>query len=61
MKKQLQDASGLIGEMKEVSVEIKEMEAALSQVDEDLKPFLMVIPNMPHESVPVGRPVKTIL
>ena len=40
--------------MKKVSVEIKEMEAALSQVDEDLKPFLMVIPNMPHESVPVG-------
>lgn len=54
MKKQRQDASGLIGEMKKVSVEIKEMEAALSQVDEDLKPFLMVIPNMPHESVPLG-------
>jgi len=54
MKKQRQDASGLIGEMKKASVEIKEMEAALSQVDEDLKPFLMVIPNMPHESVPVG-------
>jgi seryl-tRNA synthetase len=54
MKKQRQDASGLIGEMKKVSVEIKEMEAALSQVDEDLKPFLMVIPNIPHESVPVG-------
>jgi seryl-tRNA synthetase len=54
MKKQRQDTSGLIGEMKKVSVEIKEMEAALSQVDEDLMPFLMVIPNMPHESVPVG-------
>jgi seryl-tRNA synthetase len=54
MKKQRQDASGLIGEMKKVSVEIKELEAALSQVDEDLKPFLMVIPNLPHESVPVG-------
>ena len=54
MKKQREDASGLIAEMKKVSVEIKEREAALSQVDEDLKPFLMVIPNMPHESVPVG-------
>jgi seryl-tRNA synthetase len=54
MKKQRQDASGLISEMKTVSIQIKEMEAALSQVDEDLKPFLMVIPNMPHESVPVG-------
>jgi seryl-tRNA synthetase len=54
MKKQREDASGLIAEMKKVSVEIKEREAALSQVDEDLKPFLMVIPNIPHESVPVG-------
>lgn len=55
MKKKREDASGLIGEMKKVSVEIKEMEADLSQVDEDLKPFLMVIPNIPHESVPVGE------
>ena len=54
MKKQRQDASGLIAEMKKASAEIKEMEAALSQVDEDLKPFLMVIPNIPHESVPLG-------
>jgi seryl-tRNA synthetase len=55
MKKKREDASGLIGEMKKVSVEIKEMEADLSQVDEDLKPFLMVIPNIPHKSVPVGE------
>ena len=54
MKKKREDTSGLIAEMKEVSAKIKEMEAALSQVDEDLKPFLMLIPNMPHESVPVG-------
>ena len=54
MKKKREDASELISEMKKVSIEIKEMEAALSQIDEDLNPFLMVIPNMPHESVPVG-------
>jgi seryl-tRNA synthetase len=54
LKKQRQDASDLIGEMKKVSVEIKELEAALTQVDEDLKPFLMLVPNMPHGSVPVG-------
>jgi seryl-tRNA synthetase len=54
LKKQRQDASSLIAEMKTVSVQIKDMEAALSQVDEDLKPFLMVIPNVPHDSVPVG-------
>ncbi|MCU0596134.1 MAG: serine--tRNA ligase [Desulfobacterota bacterium] len=54
LKKQRQDASALIAEMKRVSGEIKELEAALAQVDEDLRPFLMVIPNLPHESVPVG-------
>ena len=54
IKKKREDASDLIAEMKKVSVEIKEMEAALAQVDEDLTPFLMVMPNIPHESVPVG-------
>ena len=54
MKKEGQDASSLIGEMKKVSVEIKALESSLSQVDEDLQPLLMIIPNMPHESVALG-------
>jgi seryl-tRNA synthetase len=54
MKKAGQDASALIAQMKEVSAEIKELEASLSRVDEELQPLLMIIPNMPHESVVVG-------
>jgi len=55
MKREGQDATPLISEMKKVSQEIKEKEAALSEIDEQLKPILMVIPNIPHDSVPVGR------
>jgi seryl-tRNA synthetase len=58
MKKAGQDAASLIGEMKEVSVEIKELESSLSRVDEELRPLLMIIPNMPHQSVVVGADEK---
>jgi seryl-tRNA synthetase len=58
LKKAGQDAASLIGEMKKVSVEIKELESALSGVDEELQPLLMIIPNMPHQSVAVGADEK---
>jgi len=54
LKKSGQDASSLIAEMKTVSLEIKDLEASLSRVDEELQPLLMIIPNVPHESVAVG-------
>ena len=55
MKKKGEDASEVISEMREVSKEIKEKEKKLSDVLEELDVLLMIIPNMPHESVPVGR------
>ena len=54
MKKRGEDASQIIGEMKKVSAEIKKREAELSQVEDKINPFLMIIPNMPHESVAIG-------
>ena len=54
MKKKREDASQMIGEMKKVSAEIKERETELSQVEDQLNPFLMIVPNMPHESVAIG-------
>lgn len=54
MKKKGEDASQVIAEMKNVSAEIKEKEGELAQVEEQLNPLLMIIPNMPHESVVVG-------
>ena len=54
MKKRKADASSIIAEIKKVSSEIKEQEANLSQIEEQLDPLLMVIPNVPHESVAIG-------
>ena len=54
MKKKGEDASQIIGEMKQVSAHIKEREAELSHVEDKLNPFLMIVPNMPHESVAIG-------
>lgn len=59
MKRRGEDASGLIREMKQVSQEIKEREATLAQIEDDLKPILMVIPNVPHESVVIGADEKS--
>ncbi|SPD74882.1 Serine--tRNA ligase [uncultured Desulfobacterium sp.] len=58
MKKKKEDASGVIAEMKEVSSTIKEMEKDLPQFVEALEQLLMFIPNIPHESVVVGKDEK---
>jgi seryl-tRNA synthetase len=58
MKKSGQDASAVIAEMKDVSSEIKAQEEGLSGIQEELDRLLMIIPNMPHESVPVGKDEK---
>ncbi|MFH1488439.1 MAG: serine--tRNA ligase [Pseudomonadota bacterium] len=55
MKKSGQDATEVIAEMKKVSSEIKAREVLLTQIEDELNPLLMLIPNMPHESVPVGK------
>ncbi len=55
MKKRGEDAANIIAEMKEVSSEIKEKEKELPGIVEELNDLLMVIPNIPDESVPVGK------
>ncbi len=55
MKKKGEDASSLIADMKEVSARIKDLETGMVEIEEKLNQLVMIIPNMPHESVPVGR------
>lgn len=43
-----------IAEMREVSAKIKVLDEELRGVDDELQPVLLTIPNVPHESVPVG-------
>jgi len=55
MKREGQDASEKIVEMRGVGDRIREMEKGLAVVDEDLSALLMRVPNLPHETVPVGK------
>ncbi len=55
MKKEEKDASSIISEMKKVSEEIKRLGEELKEIDENLRKILLIIPNIPHESVPEGQ------
>ncbi len=55
LKKSKQDASEQIAAMKEVGQQIGGHEAELRTVEEQLNSSLLAIPNLPHESVPVGK------
>ncbi|GGE06256.1 serine--tRNA ligase [Marinithermofilum abyssi] len=54
-KKAGEDAADTIAEMRQVSDRIKELDDEVRQVDEELNRILLTIPNIPHESVPVGE------
>lgn len=55
MKKAGEDVSSVIAEMKAVSKKIKELEAELPEIVDQLNNLLLLIPNIPHESVVVGE------
>ncbi|MFD0957783.1 serine--tRNA ligase [Paenibacillus chungangensis] len=48
------DAESLILEMREVGDRIKALDEELRQLDEQVTEIAIAIPNIPHESVPVG-------
>lgn len=50
-----EDASALHAYMKDVSQQIKECEARERILADELDEFMLAIPNIPHESVPVGK------
>ncbi len=53
-KGQKEDASEQISRMAEVSNRIKELDEQLKETEEELKKIVMIIPNIPHESVVYG-------
>jgi seryl-tRNA synthetase len=55
LKREGEDASHLMLEMKGVADEIKRVEEELRDLDEETGEFLLNVPNIPHGSVPVGR------
>jgi seryl-tRNA synthetase len=54
LKKKKADASALIAQMGDVSAKIKEYDDSLRVTEEELGAFVMIVPNLQHESVPQG-------
>lgn len=54
MKKEGKDVAPILEEMKELSAKIKELDAQVSKVEQELDAWMLTIPNIPHESVPEG-------
>ena len=54
LKRNKEDAADKINEMKEVGGKIKALDTEIADVDEQLKAIASALPNLPHESVPVG-------
>jgi len=55
LKRDKRDASAVIAETKGIGDEIKTLEEELKQFDEKIRITLLNIPNLPHDSVPIGK------
>jgi seryl-tRNA synthetase len=54
-KRNKEDADGLINEMKDVSDKVKQLDEELRTVETELEKLMLSIPNIPHDSVPIGE------
>jgi seryl-tRNA synthetase len=54
-KREGQGAFELIEEMKKVSQELKALDEVIEEREKALQDFLLIVPNLPHTSVPVGK------
>ena len=54
-EKREEEAKNIAEEVKSLGEELKTLEAELKKVEDDFKKKLSLIPNIPHESVPIGR------
>ena len=54
LKKEKQDAGELLGEMKQLSGQIKECDERVAELDGKQREFMLTVPNLLHASVPLG-------
>ncbi|NQL65606.1 serine--tRNA ligase [Streptococcus suis] len=53
-KRNKENADDKIAAMQKLSADVKNLDAQLLEIDEELNAILTVLPNTPHDSVPVG-------
>ena len=54
MKKNGEDTTAIFAEMRELGAQIKEDDEKVREIDEELRKYMLSIPNIPNETVPVG-------
>lgn len=54
LKREKQDAEAYILEMREVGDKIKGLDEQLNEIEAELEMILLSVPNVPHESTPIG-------
>ena len=55
LKKEKQNADTLIGDMKQVSEQIKLTDERIAELDAKQRDLMLIVPNVPHSSVPIGH------
>ncbi|WP_045218237.1 serine--tRNA ligase [Desulfonatronum thioautotrophicum] len=55
LKRAKEDASALIAELSGVSEQIKSLDTDLKGLDQQVQEWLLGVPNIPHDSVPMGQ------
>ena len=55
LKKAKQSADTILAEMKQLSERIKQVDERVAELDAKQRDLLLIIPNIPHSSVPSGR------
>ena len=55
LKKEGKDVAPIFEEMKKISDEIKELDAIVRDLDEQIEKIMLTIPNIPNETVPEGE------
>jgi len=55
LKREQKDATDAIQEMRKVSDQIKTLDAELAKIEQEMDHIMLSIPNIPHESVPIGE------
>ena len=58
-KKAKQDTSSELNQMKEISSRLGKVEERMTNIEEQFRHQIMLLPNMLHESVPVGKDEKS--
>ncbi len=54
VKKAGENTDEIFAQMRELSKEIQDEDAQISEIDEQLRMFMLSIPNIPNDSIPVG-------